>query len=758
MVLELIKAVALLLALSLLIGYVSRLAGPSEMTGKALSGLVFGSISIIGMLVPIELEPGVIFDPRSVIVSMAGLFGGVLVGGIAAVLAGGYRAILGGGGVYVGVAVVVMSLALGLAYRYCHARGWVKVGLWELLAFGLVVHVAEVGLFTLLPADAVAKVMHTVALPLVLTFTPATAILGLMLRDIEARRRVESELEVSQGRLALHIQNTPLGAIYWDRDLRAKDWNKAAEEIFGYTAEEAIGRHAAELLIPQNLRTEIDGVFEALMSRTGGTRNINENTTKDGRTIVCEWYNTRIDDHDGKPIGCASLVLDVTDQKHAEEMIWKQAHFDSLTGLPNRDMFNTRMEEEIKRAQRYGKRIALLYLDLDRFKDVNDNLGHHTGDALLVEAARRLKACVRTTDMVARMGGDEFVIIAGEIERSGAIEGITYAIQRALTEPFVVDSERIHMTTSIGVTFYPDDGTDVSVLQRNADQSMYAAKALGRNRVHYFEPAMHESGKTRMTLINDMRSALADEQLHLVYQPIVNLATGNVEKAEALLRWTHPTRGLVSPVDFVPLAEETGMIVDIGNWVFFEAARQAASWRKAFRPDFQVSVNTSPVQYRDENLPLQSWLGHLGELGLPGKAVVIEITEGLLMSSHVSVSEKLLAFRDRGIQVAIDDFGTGYSSLAYLKKFDIDYLKIDRSFVSTLSAGSDELALCEAVIVMAHKLKLKVIAEGVETDDQRRLLEAAGCDFAQGYVFSRPVPADRFEQFMSAGGQDRSAG
>ena len=878
MVLELVKAAALLLALSLLQGLIVRYWHKRATLQQVLSGCLFGGICVVGMMAPIEVSPGVIFDPRSVILSMAGLFGGAIVAAISAAIAGGYRLWLGGGGVYVGVAVVLVCALLGLAYRYAHHRGWVGISAGRLLAFGLLVHIIEVGLFTQLPDDAVAKVMDTVALPLVLTFAPATAFLGLLLLDIDRRIKTEADLVESQARLSLHLENTPLAAIAWDKYMHCTQWNKSAERIFGYSRDEAIGRSAIGLLVDPAIEGEVREVFRKLLDGRGGERHINQNITKDGRKLVCEWYNTIIRDQNGAISGVISLAEDITEKqlaqdeirfkntllltqqeasvdgilsidadgrvisrnerfismwgipsdvaesrsderllnavveklahpeqflervyqlytnrressmdeieltdgrvferhsapmigadnryygrvwtfrditsrKRSEEVIWKQANFDTLTGLANRSMLRDRLEHEILNAHRAGGKVALLYLDLDQFKDINDTLGHGLGDLLLQEAAKRLTACVREADTVARLGGDEFTIVMGGVEEVGSIERVANDILQQFQAPFTLAEEVAHVTASIGITLYPDDAREVSEMLKNGDHAMYAAKDKGRNCYQYFRPSMQHKAVHRAQIIKDLRAALPGQQFQLWYQPIVALASGRFEKAEALIRWIHPTRGVVSPAEFVALAEETRMILDIGDWVFRQAVRQCEAWREAFNPDFQVTINTSPVQYRSESFEVDDWVSYLRARGLPGGAIGVEITEGVLMDAIDKVTDRLLMFRDAGIQVSLDDFGTGYSSLSYLKKFDIDYLKIDRSFVHNLEADSDDMALCEAIIIMAHKLGLKVVAEGIETESQRDLLLAAGCDFGQGYLFSRPLPAAELDRLLAA--------
>lgn len=443
-----------------------------------------------------------------------------------------------------------------------------------------------------------------------------------------------------------------------------------------------------------------------------------------------------------------AMFTDISQKREAENLIWRQANFDMLTKLPNRQMFHDRLEQYIKKANRVARPLALIFLDLDRFKEINDTLGHDIGDALLRDAAQRLSSSVRETDTVARLGGDEFTIILSDLDDLGSVSRVAQEILRKLSEPFLLGSEVVYISASIGITLYPEDATEIDVLLKNADQAMYAAKNLGRNRYSYFTPSMQQAAQHRMQIANDLRVALSRNQFWIAYQPIVDLPTGQIRKAEALLRWQHPTKGFISPKEFIPIAEDTGLINEIGNWVFRQAAKQVKVWRHSLHPEFQISINKSPVQFYNEGEAHLAWYDHLKELDMTGQSVVVEITEGLLLDAHPLVTDRLLEFRDAGIQVAIDDFGTGYSALSYLKKFDIDYLKIDQSFIRNLTSGSDDMALCEAIIVMAHKLGMQVIAEGVETEQQKELLIAAGCNYAQGYLFSKPVPAEELEKLF----------
>ena len=516
----------------------------------------------------------------------------------------------------------------------------------------------------------------------------------------------------------------------------------------GYARDEVVGKIKFDkLLTPESLQT-CQECF-AQLKEQGFARDVEiEIIRKDGTIFTGLINATVIYDTRGNYRMSRSTMFDITERKRAENKIVFLANYDTLTGLPNRTLFHDRVSQEIKKAHRAGLKMALLFLDLDKFKEVNDTLGHSMGDLLLVEAAQRISSCVREADTVARLGGDEFIVILSELEGAGNIERVAKNILKKLAEPFQLENEKTYVSASMGITLYPDDATGVEELLKDADQAMYAAKNAGRNRMSYFTPALEHAAQGRLHLLNDLRGALAGNQFKVYFQAIVNMATGHVDKAEALLRWQHPERGMVSPAQFIPLAEESGLIIEIGDWVFKEAARQAKRWRTLYNPAFQISVNKSPTQFRQSGTNHEVWLDYMRELDLSGQGIAIEITEGLLMGAGVGVTDKLLEFRDAGMQVSIDDFGTGYSSLAYLKKFDIDYLKIDQSFVRDLATDPNDMALSEAIIVMAHKLGLKVVAEGVETETQRKLLADAGCDYAQGYLFSKPVPAEEFEALL----------
>jgi diguanylate cyclase (GGDEF)-like protein/PAS domain S-box-containing protein len=447
------------------------------------------------------------------------------------------------------------------------------------------------------------------------------------------------------------------------------------------------------------------------------------------------------------------IVRDITVHKQREQLIWEQGNFDSLTGLPNRHMFRHRLQQLLDQSRGAAPTFAMLLIDLDQFKEVNDTLGHAVGDRLLVAVAGRLRLAVGSGTTVARLGGDEFTILVDCNDPvpidAAALDCLVNVLVQKLAQPFTLGGDKVFVSASIGVACYPDAGSDAESLLRNADQAMYAAKAAGRNRYCHFAPAMQEQAQERAALTVDLRGALAGGEFSLAYQPIVDIADGSIAKAEALLRWEHPVRGTVSPAVFIPVAEQSGLIIEIGDWIFHQAAATLALLRRDVDPGFEISINVSPVQFQnDHDLPVR-WLAHLAQLGVDPAGMTIEITEGLLLDVTNEVRNSLAALGGAGMQIALDDFGTGYSSLAYLKKFDIDFLKIDRAFVIHIETDPDDRALCEAIVVMAHRLGLRVTVEGVETAGQYALMQQMACDFAQGYFLSRAVPVASLMQLCA---------
>jgi diguanylate cyclase (GGDEF)-like protein/PAS domain S-box-containing protein len=565
----------------------------------------------------------------------------------------------------------------------------------------------------------------------------------LLSQELNARNEAEASLRLA----SMVYENSSEGILVTNAENRIIAINPAFTHITGYELSEVHGKDPSFLSSGRQGPDFYRDMWREL-EQTGHWRGEIWDRHKNGEDYAKYMTINTIFNKDRSVYRRVALFMDISDKKEAEEFIWHQANFDTLTQLPNRSMFHDRLGQEVVRAARGNLLFALLFIDLDLFKEINDTLGHHVGDLLLVDAAKRISGCVRKTDLVARLGGDEFTVILAELPDASSTERVAAKILEDLAAPYMLGEEIVYVTGSIGVTLYPNDASDPDGLLKNADQAMYVAKNLGRNRISYFTPALQKTAQARLRMITDLREAIAENQFVVHYQPIVDLTTGEIYKAEALVRWQHPTCGLVLPNDFIPLAEETGLIANIGDWVFKEAARRTQHLREMHHPQFQISVNKSPKQFRDSGSTVVAWFDYLRELELPGDAITIEITEGILLNAIPEVTDKLQALRAGGMQIAIDDFGTGYSSLAYLKRFHIDYLKIDQSFVRDIESDPNDLALSQAIIVMAHALGLKVIAEGVETASQLGLLKDAGCDYAQGYFFSKPIEGDQFETYV----------
>jgi len=562
--------------------------------------------------------------------------------------------------------------------------------------------------------------------------------------DISERKHIEHEMQL----MAMVYKAIGEAVIVADAKNKIIAVNEAFTRLTGYSEQEVLGK-STDLLKSGRHDSDFYQAMWHSLTLTGHWQGEIWNQRKNGE-IYHEWLVINsIYGSNGAVERRVAMFSEITEQKKAEQTIWRQANYDPLTDLANRRMFQDRLDQEIKKAQRGGSCLGVILLDLDHFKEVNDTLGHGMGDILLQEAANRLLGCVRQADTVARLGGDEFTIILSALDSEFSADRVAQAILQKLSEPFSLGDERVYISVSIGITFYPQDATESEQLIKNADQAMYSAKQLGRNRYNYFTAEMERFAQNRMRLTHDLRHALANDEFLLFYQPIVEMSSGKIHKAEALIRWQHPERGMVSPADFIPLAEETGLINEIGDWVFRVAAKQAGEWRNHYFPHFKIGVNKSPVQFGKRNQSADDWFVYLNELGLSGESIVIEITEGLLLDASNSTREHLFAYRDAGIQVALDDFGTGYSALSYLKKFDIDYLKIDQTFTRNMATDEGDRALCEAIIVLAHKLGLKVIAEGIETEQQFQLLLEAGCDYGQGYLISKPAPAEEIELILA---------
>ncbi|MEO6596413.1 MAG: EAL domain-containing protein, partial [Planctomycetota bacterium] len=471
---------------------------------------------------------------------------------------------------------------------------------------------------------------------------------------------------------------------------------------------------------------------------------------RNGQEIPIEDSVAPIHDRDGRVTGAVIVFRDVSVARSMMLQMTHSAEHDFLTGLPNRVLLNDRTAIAIALAHRHTKHVAMLFLDLDGFKHINDSLGHPVGDKLLQSIAKRLLDCVRDADTVSRQGGDEFVVLLSEVERAEDAAIAARRMLQAVAEPHSINQHDLHVTTSIGVSVYPDDGDHAETLIRNADTAMYRAKEDGRQGYRFFKPAMNVRAVERQSMEVALRRALERQEFTLHFQPKVDLCSGAITGAEALIRWTHPGRGAIPPAQFIPVAEDCGLIVRIGNWVLRKACEQAGAWVKAGLPATTMAVNVSALEFWNDGF-LPGLFCILDETGLDPASLEIELTESVLMKRAESAASILQTLRDRGVKVAIDDFGTGYSSLGYLRKFPIDALKIDQSFVRQIAAACDDATIVTAVIGMARSLKLRTVAEGVESLGELQFLQAHQCDEAQGHYFSPPVPVQEFAKLLASG-------
>jgi diguanylate cyclase (GGDEF)-like protein/PAS domain S-box-containing protein len=522
--------------------------------------------------------------------------------------------------------------------------------------------------------------------------------------------------------------------------------NVVAEKMSGWSLQEAAGRPIAEIFpIVSATNRDPKSTVEAIQLPSSGIL-----VRRDGSEVHVEDSVAPIRDRDGQATGAVIIIRDVSAAREMALQIAHSAEHDLLTGLPNRMLVNDRVAQAAAQAQRHMKKLAVLSLDLDGFKNINDSLGHSIGDKLLQSIAGRLIDCVRGGDTVSRQGGDEFVVLLSEVEHAEEAAMTARRMMQAIAAPHSIDQHDLHVTTSIGVSIYPEDGPDAETLIKNADTAMYQAKENGCQRYQFFKPAMNARAVERQSIEEGLRRAIERKELSLHYQPKINLKTGAISGAEALLRWNHPARGAVSPAQFIPVAEDCGLILPIGAWVLREACTQARAWADEGLPEMTMAVNVSAVEFRDDGF-LAGVLAMLAETGLDPSLLELELTESVLMKRAAAAASILQALRAKGVQIAVDDFGTGYSSLSYLQKFPVDALKIDQSFIRQISAAGDDTTLVTAVIGMAHSLKLRVVAEGVETLQELTFLRANQCDEAQGYYFSRPVPPAEFAKLLETG-------
>lgn len=577
-----------------------------------------------------------------------------------------------------------------------------------------------------------------------------------IIRDITERKQAEeiqqlnTSLLASEKYLRTIIDAALDGFIRMDEAGLVTEWNLGSERIFGYSRADALGKPLDSLIIPpatrEAHRNELKHFLKTGVGSVLGKRIEITAMRADGGEFPAEM--AIVATRSGEAVFLNTFLRDITERQAVQKKIEFLAHHDVLTGLPNRLLTKNNMEQAILMAERETSKVALMFLDLDKFKAINDCLGHVIGDGLLKGVAERLRECLRDTDTLSRQGGDEFLIVLNNVRDTKSISVVAEKILERLEKPFEIDHHELSISLSIGIAVYPDDGKDFDTLLQQSDTAMYQAKESGRNTHRFHTDQMNIDAVEYLRMHNGLRHALERGEFVLHYQPQISLATGAVLGAEALIRWHHPELGILPPGRFISVAEESGLIVPIGDWVLREACRQAVAWRKAGLPELLIAVNLSTVQFKRGDV-LKSVTQALAESGLDPAWLELELTESILIKDTEKVLATLQRLKSLGVKLSIDDFGTGYSSLSYLKRFNVDKLKIDQSFVRDMAHDPNDAAIVRAIIQMAKSLNLTTIAEGVEDERQLALLRLQHCDEVQGYYFAKPMPADEFESFMA---------
>lgn len=592
-------------------------------------------------------------------------------------------------------------------------------------------------------------ITERIALPLILSCLLLILALGFsFLRRARAlqlenlvRQQVEKELE----KLSLAVEQSPAAVIITDPRGTIEYVNPKFCHSSGYPLEVLVGRRVAGLFAGSMTQHSFEAMIESV-ARGEIWHGELPFARSDQQHFQTAATISTLTDKAGTNTHVLMLLEDISDRVAYRENLFREANFDSLTKLPNRQLAMDRLAQAIATAERHHHQLALLFVDLDRFKIVNDTLGHQYGDELLLEAARRLQQCVRDEDTVARIGGDEFLIILSNHQSSLDVSTAANAVIAAIDQPFLIDERELSITASIGLTMFPDDGSTPLELLRNADAAMHIAKQQGHNTYHFFTPEMNQRALNRLNLETHLRQALKRQEFELYYQPLVALDSGAVVGAEALMRWRKPELGNPGPDVFIPIAEETGLIVPIGQWLLHQACQQAATWR-ANGINLRMAVNISSRQFIGNSV-VNAVEKALVQNHLPAEHLELEITEGLLLADAVQTRHALAKLHRLGVRLSLDDFGTGYSSLSYLRRYAFDVLKIDRSFIHDVVEQPESAALVRAIVAMAQSLDLEVIAEGVETVAQADFIRSHGCNFAQGYFYSKPLPAAQFEAWL----------
>jgi len=564
--------------------------------------------------------------------------------------------------------------------------------------------------------------------------------------DIDAQKKADALIKI----LSQAIEQSPVTVMITDTTAKIEYVNHAFEEISGYQAHEVIGRNPRLLQSGNTPKEEYIEMWQCI-NRGDAWEGIFQNRKKNGELYWEHVHIAPVFDASGMTSHYLAIKQDMTKHQQQEELIQHQAQYDFLTDLPNRFLALDRLSQYINDAKRNNEYVALLFLDLDDFKKVNDSMGHHLGDRLLIEVANRLQDSLRSSDTIGRFGGDEFIIVVAGLQKSADVLPVLETILEQSRQIYNIEDRELLITVSIGIAMFPEDGKDSQTLLKNVDIAMYHAKNLGRNTYSFFTDAMNREAARRLSIEEQMHGALTRNEFQVFYQPIIDIQNGKMIGAEALLRWQNSVLGDISPEEFIPIAEQTGQIVPIGEFVLRQALEVTAYCQQHYKPEFRIAVNISPRQFRDTNL-LECIKNGLNDFNISNGTLALEVTEGIMLNSFSGVEETLNAIHHLGVRISMDDFGTGYSSLNYLRVYPFDVLKIDRSFIRDLSSDIKDRQLVIAAIAMGKSLGLNIVAEGVETKAQFDYLKQLNCDYAQGYFFDKPMPAIELTALLDRAG------
>ena len=740
-------------------------------TGRELvSGLFVGLLGLAVMNTSWEMAPGVLFDTRWVLISLCGLFFGLVPTLIAGVMMVSLRLNIGGTGALVGSLVVIIPGCIGYLFSYILKQKNLPLDWFKLYAFGMLIQISVLGCMLILPEHIRYKVIDAIILPLVLIFPVCTLLVGLILKRQRDRRKAECDLTESQKLLSREqsllrglIDSLPDLISFKDTQGRYLGCNQAFEQYAGLTEQELKGKMDQELtrnFNPSNM-AKLD---EKEIIVSGKIYSQDEWVVyPDGSKVLHETIKRTFDGLDGTRYGLMSVSRDITERKNHEEQIRRLAFYDPLTKLPNRRMLQDRLQLMVSASSRDERLSALFFIDLDHFKTLNDTHGHNMGDQLLIAVASRIQGSIREEDLVARLGGDEFVVMIAnmgddKVTAGHFAEEIAEKVRLAICKPYKLSIKEnsdtkneivFHCTPSVGISIFKSNLTSHDDILKQADVAMYQAKAAGRNTIRFFDPAMQLTLDKNAAILAELHQAIDNGEFELYYQIQIDETKG-IQGAEVLLRWFHPTRGMISPLDFIPLAEESGLIIPIGCWVLESACQQLKIWETIpNRKNWQISVNVSALQFQQENF-VEQVQEIISSKNINPHCLKLELTESMVLENVELIIEKMLQLNKLGINFSMDDFGTGYSSLSCLKRLPLKQLKIDQSFVRDITTDPDDAAIVQAIINLSSSLHYDVIAEGVETNEQRQFLFNNGCSQYQGFLFSRPVPITEFEELVSA--------